>query len=108
MNLVLSVLEFLFVLLGVAALLRYLVWKLAYDGDARCYWVVPLYNGSAELAIRSALEKNRYEFDRYTCVLFAVDMGLDGEEACACQMISLDHPQVVYCKPEELPDLIRS
>lgn len=106
MNWLLTVLEMIFVILGVATMLRYLVWKFTSDPACDSHILVLLRDGCAEWSLRSTLEKNKHDIDTRSCLVYAVDMGLSSEEAHICEMFSLRHPQVIYCKPEELSELL--
>ena len=100
-----SAVNFIFVIIGVAATVRFLVMKLT-SVSAGYHYIVPLKDKDAEMTLRDVLEKNKFEAENRGRVIFAVDMGLDRETARACEMMSFDHPQIVFCLPEDLKDLM--
>ena len=106
MELFLSILNFMFVIIGVAAVLRFAVWKLT-SCSCDYHYIVLLDGDDAELRLREAVEKNRFDINTRSKVVYAVNVGLDDETARACEMMSHDNPQIVFCRPEQLGELIR-
>ena len=78
-----------------------------HPADALVNAPVLLDGDDAELRLREAVEKNRFDINTRSKVVYAVNVGLDDETARACEMMSHDNPQIVFCRPEQLGELIR-
>ncbi len=107
MNLFLSILNFLFVIIGITAVLRFAVWKLTNSGKTDYHYITLLKDQNAEMTLREIIQKNKYEFDSGEKIIFAVDIGLDEETKSVCELISYYNPQIVFCQPEELAYLVK-
>ena len=96
-----------FVVLGIATLIRYIVWKLVDFKQNKYHYLVFLQDESAEMVLRGILERNSFDMVSIDRKLYAIDMGLDEITAAACEKLSYDYPHIVFCKPSQLEKYLK-
>ena len=102
MQFVLSVLNFLFVVIGVTAFLRFVFNKITTFPTTEYHFLVILKKGSAEMALREVMEKSNMMLDKKEHRIYAIDAGLCNEDARVCEMIASQDSRVILCSKEEL------
>ena len=107
MNLFLSILNILLVVIGLTAVIRFLIFKLTECPKNDYHYIALLKDKNAELILRGILERNKYEFDSCKKIIFAVDLGLDEETRTACEIMSLENSQIVFCGINDFPEILR-
>ncbi len=106
MELFLSVLNCCFAVIGVAAVIRFAVWRLCSCGCSYDYLIL-LDGENSEPMLRGLLEKSKFGLGKRTGTVYAVDVGLNAEDARICELLSLDEPHMVFCRPEQLCELLK-
>lgn len=107
MDLFLSIINVLLVVIGLTAVVRFLVFKLTECPKNDYHYIALLKDKNAELILRGILERNKYEFDSCGKIIFAVDLGLDEETRTACEIMSLENSQIVFCGINDFPEILR-
>ena len=108
MDYVLAFLTLFFVVLGIATLIRYLVWKLMDFKQIKYHYLVFLQDDSAEMTLRGMLERDGFDIVCADRQLYAIDMGLDEITATACEKLSYDYPNIIFCKPSQFKNHIKN
>lgn len=106
MDLIINFITLAFAVLGIATLVRYIVWKITDFKENEYHYIVLLRDNDAEIALRGALERNRFSSNNQQKKVYAVDLGVDEQIGKACEKLSLYYPQIIYCKPEQIKDLL--
>ena len=107
MDLFLSIINVLLVVIGLTAVVRFLVFKLTECPKNDYHYIALLRDKNAELILRGILERNKYEFDSCGKIIFAVDLGLDEETRTACEIMSFENSQIVFCGINDFPEILR-
>ena len=107
MDLFLSIINVLLVVIGLTAVVRFLVFKLTECPKNDYHYIALLMYKNAELILRGILERNKYEFDSCGKIIFAGDLGLDEETRTACEIMSLENSQIVFCGINDFPEILR-
>ena len=107
MNLFLSILNILLVIIGLTSVVRFLIFKISECPKNDYHYIALLKDKNAELVLRGILARNKYEFDSCGKIIFAVDLGLDEETKTACEIMSLENSQIVFCGINDFPEILR-
>lgn len=108
MNFIINFITLAFVVLGIATLIRYIVWKITDSGQNNYHYLIMLNNNDAEVIIRAIIEKNNFDIESKKRVIYALDMGLDEQTVLACKKLADMYPQIIFCKPHEFAELIKT
>ena len=106
MSVFLTILNLTLVIIGLATVVRYLVWQITDYKQNDFHYIVLLRDSDAEMSLRSILERLKYDASNKNRRIYAVDMGMDEQTADVCKLMSLDHSQIIYCLPEQLEKLL--
>ena len=107
MDYALYFLTLFFVVLGISTLIRYIVWKLMDYKQNNYHYLIFLYDDSAEMVLRGILERNNFDIVCSQRNIYAIDMGLDETTAFACEKLSYDYPNLIFCKPSQFSGCIK-
>lgn len=107
MDYALCFLTLFFVVLGIATLIRYIVWKLVDSKKNKYHYLVFLQDDNAEIIIRGILERNGNDLTSGERNLYVIDMGMDETTVSACEKLSYDYPNIILCKPSDFCNNIK-
>lgn len=96
-------------LIGLAHLIRSVaMWLFFLKGKTTQVLTVLLDTPDAEMELRCALENVRYFSPPLFKVILAVDCGLPENTREVCRKLASDYGNVIYCKSENLSDVIEN
>ena len=97
-----------FVVIGIATAIRYIIWKITDFPKNEYHYLIMLSDDDAEIALRGVLERSKFDSKNQNRKIYAVDLGLCEQTILACEKLSCEYPQIVYCKPNELAEFIKN
>lgn len=108
MEIIFKIIFVLFAVLGIVEAFRvFLFWLLKTDHPGKLYLVISMsgHDEDAELVLRSACERVRWIPDNQT-ELIVIDRGMDEETRKICEMACDDLPEIHFCRPNEVLQII--
>ena len=105
MNLFLSVLNLILVLIGLVSVLLVCAGRV-HESKEPMHYLILLHDDDAEWVLRTAMTQYCRTGHNRSGFIYAVDMGLSHEAATVCERMTMDYAPLIFCKPEQLPDLL--
>ena len=94
-----------FALLGLVHVIRWAALHIFTPKDAPLALLVRLRGDGAEVALRAAAERVRFEGKIPT--VLAVEVGLDGEALAVCRAIQRENANITLCTPDDVMQWLR-
>ena len=107
-ELIMKIVFVLLAVLGIAELFRLLLfWMLRTENPNRFYLSLSVkgHDEEVEIALRSALERVRW-MGRGEVQLVCIDSGMDEETRRICEVMSEEYPEIRFCTPSDLPEIL--
>lgn len=108
MDYIIGFITLFFSVLGIATIIRYIVWKITDSNKNQFHYLIFLKDNSAEIAIRGIIERDHFDIHSGDRKLYAIDLGLEESVASACKKLSEDYSQIIFCDPCELVDYLKN
>ena len=102
-----SFLILLLSVIGIATVIRYIVWKITDSKQTEYHYMVFLEDNNAEILLRGIIERDYFDISGGCRKLYAINMGLEESAVSACKKLAEDYSQIVFCQPCELADYLK-